>query len=94
MTYHRSERTSGRQWRSMQLPAYADAHKIAARIDNGVLTICAPKIEGIEVRRAPGHPRSPVACGPLPHRATSPSQQAGGRRRIAVQGAAPSLSNA
>ena len=66
MTYHRSERASGRLWRSMQLPAYADAHKIAARIDNGVLTICAPKIEGIEVRRAPGRPRSPVACGASP----------------------------
>ena len=60
VTYHRSERTSGRQWRSMQLPAYADAHKIAARIDNGVLTICAPKIEGIEVRLAPGHPAAPL----------------------------------
>jgi len=66
VTYHRSERASGRQWRSMQLPAYADAHKIAARIDNGVLTICAPKIEGIEVRRAPGHPRSPAAYGASP----------------------------
>ena len=89
MTYHRSERTSGRQWRTLQLPAYADAHKIAARLDNGVLTVSAPKIEGIEVRRASSTRRPRARPSPATPAHAFCSTQAGGRRRIAVQGAAP-----
>ena len=48
VTYHRSERTSGRQWRSLQLPQGVDASRIAAKLENGVLCICAPKIEGFD----------------------------------------------
>jgi len=43
VTYHRAERSSGRQWRSLQLPAGVDASKLSARLDRGVLCVCAPK---------------------------------------------------
>ena len=48
ITYHRTERTSGRQWRKLALPQYVDTSKISAKLDNGVLTITAPKKEGAQ----------------------------------------------
>lgn len=48
VTYHRSERSTGRQVRYVQLPANTDAARVAARVEHGVLTVVAPKIEGLE----------------------------------------------
>jgi HSP20 family protein len=44
--FHRSERSSGRQWRQIRLPQYVDGSKMTAKLESGVLTISAPKIEG------------------------------------------------
>ena len=44
--FHRSERSSGRQWRQIRLPQYIDGAKMTAKLDSGVLTISCPKIEG------------------------------------------------
>ena len=48
LTFHRSERTTGRQWRNLQLPAYADAHAISASLEHGLLTVTMPKMTGAE----------------------------------------------
>jgi len=45
--FHRSERSSGRQWRQIRLPQYVDGSKMSARLDAGVLTISAPKVDGV-----------------------------------------------
>jgi HSP20 family protein len=49
--YHRSERTQGRQWRSLQLPSNVDGSKVSARLDNGVLQIVAPKTSQLDSGR-------------------------------------------
>ena len=49
---HTTERTSGKQWRQVQLPHYVDANKVSAKLDNGVLTLTAPKTGGAQGRRS------------------------------------------
>ena len=46
VTYHRSERTTGHQTRSLQLPSHADSSKVTAKLEHGVLTVTAPKVAG------------------------------------------------
>ena len=67
-TIHRSERTTGRQSRAIQLPAYADANKVTCSFDNGVLRIVARKLEGIE---AGGRRRIAVAAAAVPRTSTA-----------------------
>jgi HSP20 family protein len=47
----RHERRTGEFLRSITLPAYADAEKVDARYDTGILTISVPKIVGKGPRR-------------------------------------------
>jgi HSP20 family protein len=42
--YHRMERSTGKFLRRFQLPNNADVGKISAAADNGVLTVCVPKL--------------------------------------------------
>ena len=50
VTYHLSERTAGRQTRSLQMPGNADASRITAKLEQGVLSISVPKIAAHEAR--------------------------------------------
>lgn len=43
--YHLKERRYGSFFRRLQLPDHVDAHAVAAKTDNGVLTITIPKTE-------------------------------------------------
>jgi HSP20 family protein len=49
--YHRIERRYGAFSRSLRLPQTADAEKVDARFDKGVLTIEVPKREEAKPRR-------------------------------------------
>jgi HSP20 family protein len=50
-SYHRIERAYGSFSRSFTLPNAVDAAKVAARFDNGVLTITVPKAEETKPRQ-------------------------------------------
>jgi HSP20 family protein len=50
-TWHRIERSFGTFARSVRLPRTADADKIEARFDKGVLTISVPKAETAKPRQ-------------------------------------------
>jgi HSP20 family protein len=50
-TWHRIERSFGTFARSVRLPRTADAEKIEARFDKGVLTISVPKAETAKPRQ-------------------------------------------
>jgi HSP20 family protein len=43
--YHLTERSYGRFERSFQLPDFVDRERIAARFENGLLTVTLPKSE-------------------------------------------------
>ena len=43
--YHCRERTMGHQSRSLQLPSEADALRISASLEHGVLTVVVPKLQ-------------------------------------------------
>lgn len=46
-TYHRIERTSGSNYRSLRLPENANAANVNATVVNGVLNVQIPKREGV-----------------------------------------------
>ena len=47
---HRYERTYGSFERSFTLPSFVDSDKVAAKFDNGVLTVALPKAEKAKPR--------------------------------------------
>ena len=47
---HRYERTYGTFERSFTLPSFVDSDKVAAKFDNGVLTVALPKAEKAKPR--------------------------------------------
>lgn len=49
-TYHRIERSFGTFARSVGLPHTADAERIEASFDKGVLTVAVPKVEAAKAR--------------------------------------------
>jgi HSP20 family protein len=49
--YHRNERWYGRFERSFQLPISADAEKISANLQNGLLRVVIPKKEEAKARQ-------------------------------------------
>ena len=53
--YHLVERRCGRFERSFTLPRTVDANQIAARFENGLLTIMLPKAEAAKPRRVEIH---------------------------------------
>ena len=60
---YRHERYAGSFTRSMTLPSYADAEKVSAKYDKGVLTISVPKVPGKGPRKVPiRRPEQPVAA--------------------------------
>jgi HSP20 family protein len=59
---YRHERYSGSFTRSLTLPSYADAQKVAARYDKGVLTIEVPKVPGKGPRKVPIQPEKPATA--------------------------------
>jgi HSP20 family protein len=56
---YRHERYTGSFTRAMTLPPYADADKVAAAYDKGVLTITIPKVPGQGPRKVPVRPPTP-----------------------------------
>ena len=49
--YHRRERTRGTFRRQIKLPGEIDAANVAARLEDGVLTVTLPKAEAAKPRR-------------------------------------------
>jgi HSP20 family protein len=49
-SYHRRERAGGSFGRTVTLPQEIDTKKVAARYDNGILTVTLPKVEAHKPR--------------------------------------------
>lgn len=53
--FYRSERRAGNFRRSVQLPSWADANKISAEYENGILTVHLKKDEKVRPKKVPVH---------------------------------------
>ena len=51
VTFHRRERPSGPLTRVLRLPVPVDAHRVAAELREGVLTVTLPKAESAKPRK-------------------------------------------
>lgn len=50
-TYHRQERCTGEFTRVITLPVEVESDKVEARLENGVLSLCLPKVKKIMPRK-------------------------------------------